>query len=70
MGYGSKPWYDLVYLDVGTRRNVKHTNMGREETRRLTAELAPRLKAGEIGRVKVTNRFGVDVTVDFFGDSA
>lgn len=70
MGFGIKPWYDVTYRDTTTRRNVSHKNMAREETRDLAAQLYPRLKAGSVDLVKVTNRFGEDVSVDFFGDLA
>jgi len=70
MGFGTKPWYDLTYRDVATGRNVTYKNMAREETRDMAVDLCARLKAGKVDLVKVTNRFGVDVTVDFFGDRA
>lgn len=70
MGFGTKPWYDLTYRDKTTGRNVTYNNMAREETRDMAVGLCERLKAGSVDLVKVTNRFGVDVTVDFFGDLA
>jgi hypothetical protein len=70
MGYGGGnggPRYNLVWRERGSTENLKRSDVGRDEMRDLAASMAPRVASREIDYVHVTNRFGVNVTVDFFG---
>ena len=60
------PPYRLEYT-VATTRSRREEVLSRDEMRRDVRGWIARMDAGAITDVKVTNRHGEDVTVDWFG---
>lgn len=68
--FGSDAGGEPVYTMEFRRRPgaaLETRYVGRRELRASVADHVRRIGTGEIVDVKVTNRHGVDVTVDFFG---
>lgn len=60
------PQYRMSYFLVAEQRRIT-ASIHRDALRRVVEEYRRKIAAGAITDVKVTNRHGEDVTVDWFG---